>query len=255
MDINIYKIEKKKYKGSNLALMLLFFIVLNLGLIGTLIFSREFQSTMNFTGYSWLNIMDSYFMYKVILNPILLSVLVSKSVDMENQGNMWKYLKSCGVDFKKIYKVKFQYIFRLYFIYQCLEWLMIIILSKSIGLRETMPIYRMSIYFVKQLSISYLLMAIHYLAAIKWENQLVTISISLIGTVVGVISMFLPIVFSNLVPYSWYVTMISLQYNYVARNEYYISIRDVNYFPLLIAVVLGTVFYKLGEKYFKEAEG
>ncbi|WP_101773965.1 ABC transporter permease [Peptostreptococcus faecalis] len=249
---NLFYLEKRKYKHSFLPLLIVAFLFIDLCLLGANFFNSSFQSTMNNTGYSWMKIMDSLFIFKCVSNPIFLAVLSSKSIDLENQGNMWQYLKTCNVEFKDIYKYKFIYIFRLYFLYQILEWVMMIGTAKVIGLEESFPIFRMVVYFSSQLAISFMIMTIHYNLAIKYKNQLITISISLLGSIAGVISMLLPRFISYLVPYSWYAQLLSISYKFVDKDNFIVSINNLNYFPMLISIFIGVSLYKYGQIFLKE---
>lgn len=251
---SLFNLEKKKYKGIKLSLIFLIFLIISIGVIGTTLFSKDFQMTMNSTGHSWDSIFDGYFIFKVILNPILLALLASKSVELENQGNMWKFLKTCGVDLKEIFIIKLKYIFSLYFLYQLIEWVVIIGIARLIGLKESLPIYKFLIKFFSQLSISFLIMVFHYLLALRFENQLITISVSLIGTLIGIMTLYISKFISYIVPYSMYGLLTGLQSTVESPGVFKTISLPLNYLPLIIATILGLLLYTLGKKYFKEVE-
>lgn len=253
--MNMYKkIERKKYKGLKLPLIMILFTLVNIALAAMSMFSSSFTDEMNTSGYAWLLIMDSYLLYTVLISPIFLAMLTSRSVELENHGNMWKVLRVCGVELNEIYTSKFAYIFKFYLFYQVINWLAQFLMAKYVGLTETIPYFRFAIVFLSQIAITFMIMSFHYVLSLRWSNQLISISVSLLGTILGFVSLLLPRIVSDLIPYSWYGALAGMGTEFVRKGVWNRFELPINYRPLILSLIIGIIIYSYGKKKFMEVK-
>lgn len=243
--MDLMKIEKRKYKNSREFLIFLLLCIITIGIISINLFSNSFKTTMNNSHHSWYKLFDSYFFIKTILSPIFITSVVGKAIEIENNNNMWKIIKSSGVKFNKIYYTKFIYCLIKIFVYQLLEWILVISYIKFFGLRTSFPLQRMLFSFLTQFCVSFLLCSIHYVISLKWSNQLISVSIAIIGSLLGILSLLLPDIFSLLNPYSWYGRLIVLGYDMTTKNTY---IMEFEYKFLFLSLIIGILINLIGPR-------
>lgn len=253
MDTNLWKIERKKYKYAKEMFLILIFAGISIGIISINLFSESFRATMNYDELSWFKLTDSYFFIKMLLSPILLASIVGRSVELENENNMWKVIKSSGVNLKNIYYTKFFYCIRKIFLYQILEWFMVLVFIIYFGPVTDFPVIRIALSFISQFSISFLLASVHYFISLKWESQLISVSAALIGTLAGIIFLFLPNIFSLVNPYSWYGRLMAIGYDYSTSSSPNIYLHQFEFKLLFLPVVLGVIILFLGSKMKEDA--
>ena len=242
-----FLLERRKFKGSFLFWFFTFAFIATLGFLSLNMLSGKFSQGGGENPMAWLQILDQYFFTRLILYPILIAAVIGQAVSIENDNNMWKVLYSSGLDFKKIYRVKFFNIYLKFFLFQCLEWIAFILYAKAVGVTAAIPIGRFVLYFSTQLSITFALLSIHYLLSLKWSNQLISTSISIIGSLLGIIFVFLPKEISFINPYTWYGTLMSIRY--IPKNgEWLQSVWPLNYTSIFLGLVLGLSVFLFGAK-------
>lgn len=237
------KIEAKKMKGSHSLLFYVFVLIFTFFLLSVSLFSKGFIDG----DLACYRLFDAYFFTKLIISPIFFAALIGRSVDMENRGEMWKVLYSSGIDFRSLYRAKFLYTFKGVLIFQALEWVLIIGYTKALGLNQFLPLDRGLYLFLGQALISFCLLSIHYLLSLKWSNQLISTSVSIVGTLTGVIFMLLSKFLSMVNPYAWFANLFSI--SYIREGKEFVKVLNPkNYRILVLALIVGLILTILGPK-------
>lgn len=236
MNINLRKIEKLKYKNDKNFLIFAIALAASMVYVAIMLFDKSFLSKEN----QWLNLLDNLMISHVIIYPLFIASLVSKSVEIENSHNMWKIIYTCGIDHRKILIYKILNIFKKISYYQIFEWIVFICFSRLKGVKEEIDLERFIIYFLSQIAITSLLMAIHYIISLKNSNQLVSISIAILGTLTGLMGLFFEKI-SLINPYSWYGKLSSIEYTIIDKNTFTSSIRPINYETLILSSILACI--------------
>lgn len=244
MNFNYYKIEMAKYNKFKMLIFYLFVLMASISFVAVTINNQIAVTDTNKIFIQWYKIFDSYFFSRVILYPIIISSLASRVISVENENNMWNIICASGIKLELIHKIKFMYVFEQLLILQVLEWACIFIISLSVGISGQIPYYRLFVYFFSQLAISTFLMALHYILSLKWKNQLISVSAAILGSLTGLICVFLPKIFSVINPYSWYSNLLSV--NFVRSGDKFIeNLRDINYMIIFLALICSIIAYKL----------
>lgn len=244
--LKLFKIETKKYRG--LPVFRLLFVALAMSIFFSCIQIFNAKSAADLTNIGkFYQIFDSAAMVKIIVQPIILASLVSLSVQVENRHQMWKVLTSSGVDYKSIYAVKFFYIYSAYLVMQVLEWLLTLALVKWRGYTVSLPIGRLVLYGLSILGISAVIMLIHYLLSLRWANQLISLSVAVLASLVSIILIFISKAVMYVVPYSWYALLMATEPERVGDTFVY-HVTAFNYFPLIASLIVALVLYQLGKR-------
>lgn len=253
--IRKFCVERRKYRRLYIPVIFLLFLLIDISMVSLTALNSNFQSTMNQPeSHAWYTLMDSYLMAKLIFTPILLAVVISRVVDMENDGDMWKMLKTSGWSMEEIFDIKFFSIFARYIIFQVLEWLIFINIGKKVGIIMQLPIERFTIILISIIAISFFIMTIHYYLALKYENQLIGLAFGVVGSLVGIIGAFLPFSISKLVPYSYYAHLITLKHVKVGEGQFIANIVPIRLYPFVISLLLGVFVFLWSRRKIKVLE-
>ena len=158
-------LEIKKNKGLKLNFTLLILFAIHLFSILIAFKTKDFQSNK----YPLARILDSYLAISLFFNPIALSSLVKKVIEIEEKNNMWLLQISLGLKVQKILLDKIKNLSIKVFLLQIFEWLIIIFLaSKNINFDlDINLIKRIIIYFLTTLSINISMIMIFTIIEIK----------------------------------------------------------------------------------------
>lgn len=241
---SMMKIEMKKYRGVPLFRVLSLAVVLTL-LVCVMPLFRDSKGMSDVLKF--YTVLDSAAFFNVILLPTILAGLASMGVQLEARHNMWKVLVSRGVQYKRLYGVKFFYLYACYLIAQLVEWGLLILLLTWRGLAGYIPWDKCLFYGASVLVISGFILLIHYLLSLKWSNQLISLSVAIFGSLMGIIITLISKSAMRFVPYSWYGFLMSLRFEKIG-DHFVRHVGDMSYFPLIAALFLGTVLYQLGKR-------
>lgn len=242
MTNNIKKIlvENNKYRRLYLPIIFLLFLSMDVGMVLITASNPAFQSTMN---YAWLQLIDSYLMAKLIFTPTLLAVVISRVVDIENSGNMWKVLKTSGWTTGEIFDIKFLSIFIKYAVFQALEWVLLLQIGKKVGITMQIPVERFIVIFISTMAISFAIMTIHYFLSMRYENQLIALAFGVCGSLTGIIGTLLPISISRFIPYSYYAHLLTIKFVKVGETQWMPQEVPLQLYPLLVSLLLGGIVF------------
>lgn len=237
-------VENKKHRRLHLPIIFLLFLFIDMGMVLMTGLNSSFQSTINQpTDYPWLQLINSYLLAKVIFTPTLLAVVISRVVDIENIGDMWKTLKTSGWSMEEIFDIKFLVSFFKYTIFQILEGILFLFIGRKIGITMPIPIERFIMILISIIAISFAIMAIHYFLAMRYENQLIGLALSVCGSLSGIIGTFLPLRISRFIPYSYYTHLITTKFIQIGEEQWALELVPLRLYPLLVSILLGSFIF------------
>lgn len=236
----LMKIEWQKYRGSHIVALLLVPIILTI----LISFMNGFSTT---EPLQWDILMMGQNMIKIIYMPVFLASLASIAVQLENRHDMWKVLQTSGVSMKKLYAVKYLLIAGLYSLGQIAEWLVLIGLSRFKGVTQAIPWERFGLALLSQFVISLAILTLHYWLSYRFSNALVSLSISLIGSLAGLITIFISQMLMWVIPYSWYGFLMLVDSQKV-NGEWVRTLRTLNPALIVVSVLCTVLFYQLGKR-------
>lgn len=227
-------IEIKKNKGLKLNFTLLILFAIHLFSILIAFKTKDFQSNK----YPLARILDSYLAFSLFFNPIALSSLVKKVIEIEEKNNMWQLQISLGLKVQKILLDKIKNLSIKVFLLQILEWLIIIFLaSKNINFDlEINLIKRIIIYFLTTLSINISMIMIFTIIEIKSKKIYFSLFFSIVGAMSGIITMLTSKFLSQINPFGLFATILNI--NYAREGQVFIqTMNKINYLTLPISLI------------------
>ena len=237
-------LEIKKNKGLKLNFTILILFAIHLFSILIAFKTEDFQTNE----YPLARILDSYLAISLFFNPIALSSLVKKVIEIEEKNNMWQMQISLGLRVQKILLNKIKTLSLKILLIQILEWLLIIFLSsksKNFNLDIDL-IKRIVIYFLTTLSINISMLLIFTIIEIKSKKIYFSLFFSIVGAMSGIITMLTSKVLSQINPFGLFATILNI--NYVKDGEVFRqTINNINYLTLLISLfyIFLALFYIL----------
>ena len=227
-------LEKKKNKGLKLNFTILILFAIHLFSILIAFKKKDFQTNE----YPLARILDSYLAISLFFNPIALSSLVKKVIEIEEKNNMWQMQISLGLKVQKILLDKIKNLSIKVFLLQIIEWLIIIFLaSKNINFELDVEIIkRIIIYFLTTLSINISMLLIFTIIEIKSKKIYFSLFFSIVGAMSGIITMLTSKILSQINPFGLLATILNI--NYVKEGQVYTqTMNNINYITLLISLI------------------
>ncbi len=136
--------------------------------------------------------------------PLLLAVLASRQVDIENQCNGWGFSEMSGVAPGTLCRVKFLAIGVFVATATCVATVLVAGIGLVLGLGTAPPAGPWVGYTVSVLVTNLVVLALHVVLAATVDNQLVGLGIGVIGTIVAIFATGLPATLAHLTPWGYY---------------------------------------------------
>lgn len=226
-------LEIKKNKGLKLNFTILILFAIHLFSILIAFKTKDFQVNK----YPLARILDSYLAFSLFFNPIALSSLVKKVIEIEEKNNMWQMQISLGLKVQKILLNKIKTLSLKILLIQIIEWSLIIFLSsksKNFNL-EIDLIKRIVIYFLTTFSINISMLLIFTIIEIRSKKIYFSLFFSIVGAMSGIITMLTSKVLSQINPFGLFATILNI--NYVKDGEVFSeTLNNINYLTLLISL-------------------
>lgn len=226
-------LEIKKNKGLKLNFTILILFAIHLFSILIAFKTKDFQVNK----YPFAKILDSYLAFSLFFNPIALSSLVKKVIEIEEKNNMWQMQISLGLKVQKILLNKIKTLSLKILLIQIIEWSLIIFLSsksKNFNL-EIDLIKRIVIYFLTTFSINISMLLIFTIIEIRSKKIYFSLFFSIVGAMSGIITMLTSKVLSQINPFGLFATILNI--NYVKDGEVFSeTLNNINYLTLLISL-------------------
>ncbi|WP_349187796.1 hypothetical protein [Peptoniphilus senegalensis] len=227
-------LEIKKNKGLKLNFTILILFAIHLFSILLVFVDKDFQTCE----YPLEKILDSYLAISLFFNPLALSSLVKKVIEIEEKNNMWQMQISLGLRVQKILLNKIKTLSLKTLLIQIIEWSLIIFLSsksKSFNL-DIELIKRIVVYFLTTLSINISMILIFTIIEIKSKKIYFSLFFSIVGAMSGIITMLTSKVLSQINPFGLFATILNI--NYVKDGQVYTqTMNNINYLTLLISLI------------------
>lgn len=244
------KLERKKYKrlGINFLILLVFvaqtFIVAGLG------HSKSFLQGK----YPLANILDTYLFISLLMNPILISSLVKKVIEIEEKNKMWQLQIILGGKVTSILLDKFKNLaFRLTLL-QIIEAIVFLLLARRSPYfsMTSQMLVRFFVVNLSALAINLFFLGFFMVIEMKAKKVYTLSFLSIIGGLTGIISMLTSKVLTYINPFAWMASLMNL--SYVKEGDRFVQVLNpLNFYTLIIALVLltTTLAYLRGMKSYR----
>ncbi|MDD7352596.1 MAG: hypothetical protein PUG84_03945 [Peptoniphilaceae bacterium] len=244
--------KKNKKLGINF-LLLIIFASQTLIPVGV-----TFSRTALNSAYFLYELLDAYFFISLLVNPILISSLAKKVIEIEEKNNMWQLQIRLGEKVTDILLNKFKNLSSKLLLLQIIQWILLIVLSeKSKYFVFNMDvIIRLLLLFIAILFINLFFLALFMILEMKTKKVYLTSFLSIIGALSGIICMLTSRLLSYINPFAWISCLMNI--SYIKEGDKFIKILNPlqYYIPIiaLLFLVISIFYMKNMKKFLLEKE-
>lgn len=251
--LELYKLKRRK-------VFLTFLLLLGVELL--FVFSN-YSNNDNFlemipdpTAPAWEDLLIGPAAINGLFLPIMAAVIASRICDIEHKGNTWKLLECNNQSRKSIWFCKFTVVFVLMLVAIIAQVITIVAYGNSVGIVQSLPIKTLVDFTVGTVMVTFVVVTIQVFFSLVFVNQLIPMSIGMIGALIGFISTLLPSGIRNILIWGNYAELMVLVQETSSENlqSGYLVVQSINFVPLTILFVAGLVAYVIFWKRFEKYE-
>lgn len=251
--LELYKLKHRK-------VFLTFLVILGVELL--FVFSN-YGNNKNFlnmvsdpTAPAWEDLIIGPAAINGLFFPILAAVIASRICDMEHKGNTWKLLECNNQNRRSIWFCKFTIVSTLMMLAIFIQAFIIIAYGNSVGIVQPLPVRTLLGFVLGTAMITFVVVTIQVFFSLVCTNQLIPMSIGMIGALIGFISTLLPPGIRNILIWGNYAELMVLGQDTSSGNlqSSGLVVRNINFVPLAILFVVGLVAYVAFRKRFEKYE-
>lgn len=193
-------------------------------------------------------------LFNCILMPIMLAVLSSRLCDMEIKGQTLKLIYT--LEDKKIF-YDWKYLHEAFYLllFCCGEGLLFPLCGMLFGFTESFSIGLVCRHIGTTFLVGSTILTLQHILSLCSQNQILPLIIGLLGSFLGLFSMFFPPVFARFVLWGYFGTFMTYGMNYDATNRICSYYKVAFPTELFISfTLLGIVFYLICRHIFLKKE-
>lgn len=242
-------LERKKFKRLGINFLIIVVFIAQMLMVAGVSHSKSFAEV----AYPLAYILDTYLFYSLLINPILISSLVKKVIEIEEKNNMWKIQIMLGEKVNHILINKFKNLSLKLIILQALEALLFILLaSKSANFSMSSEmLLRFVLVNLSALIINLFFLGFFMIVEMKTKKVYTLSFISIIGGLAGIITMLTSKALSFINPFAWMASLLNV--SYVLENQNFVQVLNpINFYTIIIAfafLVLMIIYIKTMKSY------
>lgn len=188
--------------------------------------------------------------------PILAAVIASRICDMEHKGNTWKLLECNNQSRRSIWFCKFTVVSMLMLLAIFIQAITIVVYGTSAGIVQPLPVRTLLGFMLGTAMITFVVVTIQVFFSLVCVNQLLPMSIGMIGALIGFISTLLPPGIRNILIWGNYAELMVLGQDTSSGNlqSAEFVVQNINFVPLAILFAVGLAVYAVFRKRFEKYE-
>ena len=202
--------ESKKYKSLGLYALLFLMLCVHVPFLGILAFAHSFEKEI----HPLFTLLDAYYMFQLIFNPVLLSSLVKKVVEIEEKNNMFQLQEMLGVEPSTLLLRKWSWLSLRLIILQLIEWALILLMaarSDHFNLSQVASAH-VTVVFLSQWLIASAFVALFLILDTRSKSPYFTLFFSMAGALSGILSMLTSRVLTLINPFAWSSSLLTISY-------------------------------------------
>ncbi len=248
------------YKLKHRGVFLTFLLILGVELL--FVFSN-YGNNKNFlsmvsdpTAPAWEDLIIGPAAINGLFFPILAAVIASRICDMEHKGNTWKLLECNNQNRKSIWFCKFTIVATLMMLAILIQAITIVAYGTFVGIVQPLHFKTLFGFVLGTAMITFVVVTIQVFFSLVCTNQLVPMSIGMVGALIGFISTLLPPGIRNILIWGNYAELMVLGQDTSSGNQQSAGfvVRNINFAPLAILFAVGLVVYAVFRKRFEKYE-
>lgn len=236
--ISLY-MEFKKTRRKKLWLLMLS-LVLTEFLWGLWAFSSPSNRNI---AQGWKCIVYQFTLLNCIILPVSIAVLASRICSIEHHGNALRLIRSF-MPVGKIFDMKFLYGSFYIIVSLFLQIGFMILLGTLKNFEDNLSLRILMYYFIFNTLVSLAILAFQQTLSLIFENQIISVSIGLLGSFVGLFSLFLSSSLNKLILWAYYgiLLLVHMDWNPVDRSVSYFY-APINYHGLYAIIGIFALIY------------
>ena len=225
-------LERKKYKRLGINFLILIVFISQMLIVTGQSFSKSFLESKLPLSY----IMDTYLFISLLINPILISSLVKKVLEIEEKNKMWQMQIILGEKVNYILLNKFKNLSLKLFLLQIIEAISFIFNNEMI--------LRFLIVNLSAIIINLFFLGFFMIIEMKTKKVYTLSFISIVGGLTGVITMLTSEILSFINPFAWMASLLNI--SYVKEGDKFVQVLNpINFYTLIIALIflIASIYY------------
>lgn len=242
-------LERKKYKKLGINFLIVMVFIGQIFIVAGLSHSNTFLKAK----YPLFFILDTYLFISLLINPILISSLVKKVIEIEEKNKMWQLQISLGENVNSILLEKFKNLSLKLFLLQIIEAFIFIRLGISSDkfIMNNDVILRFVLVNLSSFIINLFFLGFFMIIEMKTKKVYTLSFFSLVGGLTGVITMLTSEILSFINPFAWMASLLNI--SYVKEGDKFVQVLNpTNFYTLIIALVfliLSLIYLKTMKSY------
>jgi hypothetical protein len=204
--------------------------------------------------HGWLYCLYQFPILNAIMMPVIAAVVASRISDMEHKGQTLKLIKTI-MPAGRLFDAKFL-CGSVYMVSAALLQLLIVVAAGIVkGFGGDVPVVRLGCYFIFTVAVSLTILLFQQILSLMFANQMISLSVGLIGSFAGLFIMFFPQGLERFILWGYYGVLMSvgMDWNSTSRiaNYYWTPIDWPGIISLLI---MFSAIYIVGRTLFVRKE-
>jgi len=202
----------------------------------------------------WFFTMYQFPLLNSIVMPLIAAVVASRLSDIEHKGQSFRLLRTIQPA-GSIFDAKF--LCGAVFMWACalLQTLMIVIIGCIAKFKGVIPFTMLGEFLLFTISVDVTILLLQQTLSLLFNNQMVSLSVGLIGAFSGLFSMYLPLTFQKFLIWSYYGVMmfIRMDWNHETRVTNFYAI-PVDWTAMIFLLIFFMLIYIIGRYLFVKKE-
>lgn len=175
---------------------------------------------------------------------------------MEHKGNTWKLLECNNESRNTIWLCKFTVVAALMLAAILIQVFVVVAYGNAVGIVQPLPVKTLLDYAVGTIMVTFVVVTIQVFFSLVFSNQLVPMSVGMIGALIGFISTLLPAGIRNILIWGNYAELMVLGQNtsYGNLQSSELIVQNINFIPLTILFVAGLIAFAFFQRKFQKYE-
>lgn len=242
-------LERKKYKRLGINFLIITVFIAQILMVVGAGLSKSFSESK----YPLAYILDTYLFISLLINPILISSLVKKVIEIEEKNNMWQIQIILGEKVNSILLNKFKNLsFKLILlqIIEAIVFLKLAMNSDHFSINGQM-ILRFGLVNLSALIINLFFLGLFMIIEMKTKKVYTLSFISIIGGLTGIITMLTSKILAYINPFAWMASLLNISY-VNEGNKFVQVLNPINFYTVIIALIfliLSIIYLKSMKSY------
>lgn len=202
----------------------------------------------------WMHCLNQFPLLNSIMMPIIAAVVASRLCDVEHKGHLLKLLNTV-MPAGKLFDAKFLCGALYMFAAVILQIVVIVITGYAKAFEGDVPLLMLVYYLIFTMAVSLTILLLQQVVSLLFVNQMVPLTVGLIGGFAGLFIMFFPQSFERLLLWGYYGVLMFVRMDWDSAthivNFYYVPIDWTGFITL---VIMFCAIYLIGRTLFVRKE-